>query len=163
VRLFAAVMARRQQHGVGPVPQMDREYDRVLPILRQHLGESTFAQGWAEGQAMDFEDIVAYALEITRDAALAGPVTPSRAPASSADDELARLTPREREIATLVARGLANREIAESLTVAQRTVETHVHNILGKLELTSRGQLAFWAIEHGLVAPGSHERSARPP
>ena len=154
VRLFAAVMARRQQHGVGPVPQMDREYDRVLPILRQHLGESTFAQGWAEGQAMDFEEIVAYALEITRDAAPAGPVTPSRAPALSADDELARLTPREREIATLVARGLANREIAESLTVAQRTVETHVHNILGKLELTSRGQLAFWAVEHGLMTTG---------
>ena len=73
----------------------------------------------------------------------------------TADDELARLTPREREIAALVARGLANREIAETLTVAQRTVETHVHNILGKLELTSRGQLAFWGVEHGLLTSGS--------
>jgi non-specific serine/threonine protein kinase len=114
-----------------------------------------FAQAWAEGQAMTFEEMVAYALEITRDAVPAGPVTPSQAPALSADDELARLTPREREIADLVARGLANREIAARLVLAQRTVETHVHNILGKLGLSSRGQLAFWAVEHGLLTSSS--------
>jgi DNA-binding NarL/FixJ family response regulator len=134
---------------------MDRALDGLLPIVRQHLGELTFAQAWVEGQAMTFEQMATYALEITRDAAPARPVTPSQAPALWADDELALLTPREREIATLVARGLANREIAETLTVAQRTVETHVHNILGKLELTSRGQLAFWGVEHGLLTSGS--------
>ena len=154
-RLFSAVDAIRQQRRLGPLHGMGQVLDGLLPIVRQHLGELTFAQAWAEGQAMTFEQMATYALETTRDAAPAGPVTPSQAPALTADDELARLTPREREIAALVARGLANREIAETLTVAQRTVETHVHNILGKLELTSRGQLAFWGVEHGLLTSGS--------
>jgi DNA-binding NarL/FixJ family response regulator len=61
------------------------------------------------------------------------------------------LTPREREVATLVARGLANRAIAEALVVGERTVETHVGNILGKLGFSSRAQIAAWAVECGLA------------
>src|SRR5262249_8979216 len=103
------------------------------------------------GQAMSFEEMVEYVLEVTRDAAAAEPGQAGEPVVSPPDPDLALLTPREREIAALVARGLANREIAARLVVAQRTVETHVHNILGKLELTTRGQLAFWAVEHGLL------------
>ena len=55
-----------------------------------------------------------------------------------------RLTPREREVAVLVARGLANLEIANALTISERTVEGHVERILGKLEFRSRSQIAAW-------------------
>ena len=55
------------------------------------------------------------------------------------------LTQREREVATLVARGLANRAIADELVVSERTVESHVTNILGKLSFSSRAQIAAWA------------------
>jgi DNA-binding NarL/FixJ family response regulator len=55
------------------------------------------------------------------------------------------LTAREREIALLVADGLANRAIAEKLVLSERTVETHVRNVLAKLELRNRTQVAAWA------------------
>src|SRR4030095_5789494 len=64
------------------------------------------------------------------------------------------LTPREREAAALVARGLSNRAIAHELVITEATVERHVGNVFAKLGLTSRAQLAVWAVEHGLVVPG---------
>ena len=62
------------------------------------------------------------------------------------------LTPREREIAAMVARGLTNREIAAKLYVGERTVESHVRNALQKLGFVSRSQIAAWASEQGLLA-----------
>jgi DNA-binding CsgD family transcriptional regulator len=62
----------------------------------------------------------------------------------------AALTRREREIARLVADGLANRAIAEKLVLSERTVETHVRNLLTKLGLSNRTQVAAWALKHGL-------------
>jgi non-specific serine/threonine protein kinase len=53
----------------------------------------------------------------------------------------------------LVARGCSNREIAEELVIAPRTAETHVGNILTKLDLRSRAELAAWAVEQQLLAP----------
>jgi DNA-binding NarL/FixJ family response regulator len=61
------------------------------------------------------------------------------------------LTEREREIAVLIARGQINREIAEALVVGERTVETHISNILSKLGFSSRRQIAEWALAKGLA------------
>ena len=61
------------------------------------------------------------------------------------------LTPREREVARLVAQGKTSREIAALLVVSERTAEVHVSNILGKLGFTSRAQVAAWAVEKGLT------------
>jgi DNA-binding CsgD family transcriptional regulator/pimeloyl-ACP methyl ester carboxylesterase len=61
------------------------------------------------------------------------------------------LSPREREIVGLVAHGLTNREIAEELYLAVKTVENHIGRILVKLDLRSRTQLAAYAVEHGLA------------
>lgn len=55
------------------------------------------------------------------------------------------LTPRESEIATLVAQGLSNREIAEALVISERTAQNHVQHILGKLGYANRAQIAAWA------------------
>lgn len=69
---------------------------------------------------------------------------------------LSALTPRERDILALVATGCSNKEIASELTLSERTVRTHVSNILAKLRLRSRTQAALTAIREGLVpAPGS--------
>jgi DNA-binding NarL/FixJ family response regulator len=61
------------------------------------------------------------------------------------------LTAREREVAALVARGRSNREIAAALVLGERTIETHVSNILAKLGVNSRQAIAAWAAERGLV------------
>jgi DNA-binding NarL/FixJ family response regulator len=62
----------------------------------------------------------------------------------------AGLTAKERAVATLIAQGQSNKEIAEVMVISHRTVESHVSNLLSKLHLTSRAQIAIWALEKGL-------------
>ncbi|MFZ6747869.1 response regulator [Undibacterium sp. Ren11W] len=64
--------------------------------------------------------------------------------------EKEKLTPRERETMVCVARGESNKEIARNLNVAESTVKIHVQNILKKLNLSSRVQIAVYAVERGL-------------
>ena len=61
------------------------------------------------------------------------------------------LTPTELRVVQFVARGMANREISEELNVSQRTIESHVSNMLGKTGLHNRTELARWAIENGMA------------
>ncbi len=61
------------------------------------------------------------------------------------------LTEREREVLALIADGRSNREIARALVLSEKTVKTHVSNILMKLDLADRTQAALWAVRHGLT------------
>ena len=75
-----------------------------------------------------------------------------------ADDQLAELTEREREILRLVAAGLSNADIARGLVISPLTAKTHVARILAKLDCHDRAQLVVVAYETGLVTPGEGSR-----
>lgn len=77
------------------------------------------------------------------------------AAAAAARQELAALTPREREVLTLMGHGLSNAELAREFTLSEATVKTHVARIFAKLSLRDRAQAVVLAYETGLVTPGS--------
>ena len=83
--------------------------------------------------------------------AKAGDIAFKAAVARQRQQELHGLTPREREVAALIAHAKSNGEIAEELMVSKRTVESHIANIRSKLGFTKRAQIVRWAIETGLI------------
>ena len=74
-----------------------------------------------------------------------------RPDAPVADPELDQLTNREREVLRLLARGYAYKEIAKELYISIKTVETHVSNVLRKLQMSNRYELSRWAADRRLV------------
>lgn len=70
---------------------------------------------------------------------------------ASVDEELDRLSNREREVLRLIARGYAYKEIAKELFISVKTVETHVSSVLRKLQLSNRHQLTRWATDRRLI------------
>jgi ATP/maltotriose-dependent transcriptional regulator MalT len=130
VQLAAAAAALRSAAGL-PEPQAART-ERLLSAAAV-LGDAVIAELWAAGSALSSDAAVALAL-----GAEGGP--------ASAEAEL---TAREREIAILIFRGLSNKAIADDLDIRSATVARHVANIMGKLEFTSRIQIANWVLERG--------------
>jgi DNA-binding NarL/FixJ family response regulator len=109
------------------------------------------------------EDLIAAIHAIAAgDALLSPPVTRrvielvagQAVPDSEASKRLGELTPREREVLELIARGLSNSEIAAELVIEESTVKTHVRRILMKLHLRDRVQAVIFAYESGLTQPG---------
>ena len=141
-RLWGASEAVREVAGLHltTLARTGTNYDVHLQATRSQLGEAAFAEAWGEGKAMSQEEAIEYALS---EEALAAVPAPERAPANA-------LTHREQEVAILVARGLANRQVSAELSISERTVHGHVSKILKKLNLRSRTQLAAWVIEHHL-------------
>ncbi|MGW3987812.1 response regulator [Streptomyces sp. NPDC004830] len=75
----------------------------------------------------------------------------SQEEANSGPGRVGSLTEREREVLGLIADGRSNREIARALVLSEKTVKTHVSNILMKLDLADRTQAALWAVRHGVA------------
>jgi non-specific serine/threonine protein kinase len=111
------------------------DYEGRLAAARSQLDASAWAAAWEEGRTMSLEQAVEYALAEENSSFAA----PARAPSDRRPSE--PLTPREREIALLVARELTNRQIALELSISEHTVANHVRKILKKLRLHSRAQI----------------------
>ena len=69
---------------------------------------------------------------------------------AAVDPDLDRLTPRQREVLRSIAKGYTYKETADALSLSPRTVETHVSDVLRKLQLTNRNELTRWAVDRGL-------------
>ena len=73
---------------------------------------------------------------------------------ASGESEIESLTPREREVVTLIARGFKYREVAEELGISQKTLETHMKHVFDKLGVASRSEVTRLAFETGFLQPG---------
>ena len=99
----------------------------------------------AAGDAVFSSRLAGFVLDAFAALAPAGPARPSF------DPELDQLTPREREVLRLIARGYTYKEIAGELYISVKTVESHVSSVLRKLQLSTRHQLTRWAAERRLT------------
>jgi predicted ATPase/DNA-binding SARP family transcriptional activator/DNA-binding CsgD family transcriptional regulator len=136
-RLFGA--AEVLGEAVGPDLMSERDALRApyLAMARFQLDEASWQGAWEEGRAMSMEQAIRYALSEEKPIPLTSP-----APKRPSSDEAPHLTRREREVAALVAQGFTSGQIASTLVVSERTVDNHVANILKKLSLHSREQIA---------------------
>jgi len=109
------------------------------------------------GSGLRFEDRGMYTLKGTPDQwrLYALERAGYRLPQPAGRQTVSELTPREREVAAMVTRGLTNRQIANGLVISEGTAALHVKRILAKLGFTSRAQVAAWAVAQRL-APGAH-------
>jgi len=140
-RLLASAAALGGQHITSEWAATRMEYEHYLEQAHVALVEKTFQAEQAAGQQLSLEQAVAYAQYVARKAAA---VQQTR-------QQFDQLTPREREVAMLIAQAKSNAEIAEELVVSKRTVESHIANIRSKLGFTERAQIVRWAIESDLA------------
>ena len=106
---------------------------------RQALGEQAFQAAYARGLELPAEDTFAYALQHS-----SAPAMPANSAPTAPEPGTAPLTPREMQVARLLAGGRTNKQIAAQLVISQRTAEGHVERILTKLSFTSRAEVAAW-------------------
>lgn len=136
-RLWGAAEVLSETIGVTLYPIERRFHGPYIDAARTQLNEATWEAALAEGRAMSAERAVEYALS-EEELATSPALTPEQRQAHKPPT----LTRREKEVAALVARGLINRRIASELVLSEHTVHHHVTNILKKLNLRSREQIA---------------------
>ena len=159
-RLLGAAAECRQRLA-APLPDEDRaDHDAALHAVRRDIGPEPAEQAFAEGRGLrpdEAADLARTALDEP------GPAPPPATPAAPrrAAVRPGGLTRREAQVADLVAAGRTNRQIARALTISEKTVEVHVHNVIAKLGAQSRTEVATWVVaEQRSPLHGSPDTSA---
>ncbi|WP_052865397.1 ATP-binding protein [Streptomyces niger] len=151
----------REEQSVGPEQRDERDTDQALDAPVRDRGRA-----YRSGQEKSLQETIEYALCALPESANGRTApAPGRRPDAVPSDRTASdvstvlstaseagLTPRECEVAGLIAQGLTNRQIAETLVISRRTAEGHVERILGKLGFTTRSQVAVWVSERTRVS-----------
>jgi DNA-binding CsgD family transcriptional regulator len=141
--LLGAAEALRETSG-APIPPVEQQaHSQIVARVRGRLREDTFAAAWSQGRGLSLTSAI--------DLAMRDEVSSSPLPSPTLTDGPQMLSPREREIAQLIAQGASNRDVAEQLVVSIKTVETHVQHIFAKLDVRTRAEIAVWATRRGLV------------
>ena len=171
-RIYGAVDSMWQAIGFArALDEVDR-YERELESIRQALGERAFSSAWEVGRALDTDDAVregmgelpgaseepAYSADDAGQPFARAGASDSRGspaafepvPAPGGPSAVDIVTRRERDVAILLARGLTNRQIAQTLVVTEGTAANAIRRVLQRLGFQNRAQVAAWAVEHGL-------------
>jgi predicted ATPase/DNA-binding CsgD family transcriptional regulator len=128
----------RDDISVTPVVLFRAQHERSVSLITRGVGQKAFGTAFALGREMTIGEGVAFAVEDKQPPKSARPVAAASGSA---------LTSRQLEIARLIADDLSNRQIADRLFLSERTIETHITNMLNKLGLSSRVQLSRWLAE----------------
>jgi non-specific serine/threonine protein kinase len=156
LRLGAAASLLSSATGLSNTSAWHTNFDRWLEPARRSLDAASRADAEMAGRSMTIREAIDYALgdddappeaSATASPAEQPVAIPAQAHLSQA---AALLTPREREVVVLVARGMTNRQIAEALVITEGTAANHIRHILNRLTLDTRVQVAAWAVENGL-------------
>jgi non-specific serine/threonine protein kinase len=150
VTLAGAAAAQRRMLGASDSdpdlsPKDHARTEEWLQVARRGLGEPGFLAAWRSGESLPLEEAI-------REAASIEAIDIEKSPART------RLSPREREVAALVAQGCTNQQIAARLIFTEATAAKHVEHILEKLGFTSRVQIASW---HSAAYDDEQEMSAQ--
>jgi predicted ATPase/DNA-binding SARP family transcriptional activator/DNA-binding CsgD family transcriptional regulator len=138
VKLFGAAETLRETVGFSQSSAQRALREPYLTAARSQLDEASWEAAFAEGQTMSLEEAIGYALSEEETITISSQEPDQRL----VREQPPELTPREEEVAVLVARGLTNRRIAEELFLSERTVHRHVSSVLKKLGVSSREQVA---------------------
>jgi DNA-binding CsgD family transcriptional regulator/tetratricopeptide (TPR) repeat protein len=140
----------------------DRQFQRDLFLARETMGETGFQEAWVAGTRLLVPDAVELAEQLAHNLtaerlSIQLPSTQHRSMLQRRPETTSgvrsELTPREWEVLALVAQGHPDRRIARLLSISPATASKHVSNLLGKLALRNRVELARWAIEQGAFRP----------
>jgi non-specific serine/threonine protein kinase len=142
VELLGASQAALEELDAPLAPADAADFARDQARGKASLSPAAWEAAMQRGRALGLLEALALAQgpsagQASVDAGL-GTVTPA-----------GKLSPREREVVALIARGLSNREIAATLVISEKTAANHVEHIMTKLDLRSRAQVAVWAVRHG--------------
>jgi DNA-binding NarL/FixJ family response regulator len=133
---------------IGAAPPPDRNPSADAAALKAMVPPAEFAAAWDAGQALSQADAAAEALALAAELAEDDRAAPPQ-PASPA--AALGLTPRETEVLRLLAEGLSDREIAEALSISERTAGNHVQHAMAKIGVESRTAAAVFAVRNNLA------------
>ena len=163
-RLFGSAARLSETQSIRPDQLAERavgthaaSLEHDLEAMRSALGPRRFEALWEAGRELTVDDAVTVALAVSW---LVMPEAVLDPEPRHAATMIGVLTPRQQEVAILVAQGLTNRRVGERLVVSERAAAAHVENIMNRLGFNSRTQIGVWASEHGLLT--GHARADQP-
>jgi ATP/maltotriose-dependent transcriptional regulator MalT len=141
-RLHSLADQMRSQAQMAPTRIFGDHFAQSLAAIQRDLGEAAFATAWAEGQRLTLDDLATVPIPA---------VVHASSPAPTVGPLVEPLTAREVEVLRLLAQGLTNAQIAETLIISPHTVNAHLRAIFGKLGVTTRLAATRFALDHQLI------------